>query len=272
MKRIIKLEWTKVSPYNFFKVLLIITAVLFLAVLFVMSRIDVSVPGFSWRNIFRFPNIWQTFAWVASWFNVLLAIMVIVITGNEFASRSFRQQVMSGLSRNEWLAGKGFLIVGLALFGLVLVIVAGIIYGLVFTRDLTFGIIFQNSGILFVYFLQAIGYMILALLFINLVRSNALAIILYLLYFIFFEPVVRLLTPPEVRAWFPVKIISHLTPLPEFLKLASQGGNMDPDALGFEQIGLMAKQLPQSTNLIMALVYVMIFAVLTWWIVKKRDL
>ena len=43
--------------------------------------------------------------------------MVIVITGNEFASRSFRQQVMSGLSRNEWLAGKGVLIFGLALFG-----------------------------------------------------------------------------------------------------------------------------------------------------------
>ncbi len=272
MKRIIKIEWAKVSSYNFFKAILITTAVLFLAVLFVMSRIDVSVPGFSWRNIFRFPNIWQTFTWVASWFNVLLAIMVIVITGNEFSSRSFRQQVMSGLSRNEWLAGKGVLIGGLALLGLVMVVLAGIIFGLIFTRDLSFAMIFQNSGILLVYFLQAIGYMILALLFINLLRSNALAIILYLLYFIFFEPVVRLLTPAEVRAWFPVKIISHLTPVPEFLKLASQGGNMDPDALGFEQIGLMAKQLPQGLNLVMAFVYVFLFAVLTWWIVKKRDL
>ena len=170
-----------------------------------MSRIDVSVPGFSWRNIFRFPNIWQTFAWVASWFNVLLAIMVIVITGNEFASRSFRQQVLSGLSRNEWLAGKGLLVISLALFGLALVILSGLIFGFAYTRDLSFGMIIQNSGILMVYFLQAIGYMILGLLFINLFRSNALAIILYLLYFIFIEPVTGLLLSPEARVWLPVK-------------------------------------------------------------------
>lgn len=272
MQKIVKLEWAKVAPYNFFKVILILTSVLFLLVLFVMSRIDVSVPGFSWRNIFRFPNIWQTFSWVASWFNVLLAIMVIVLTGNEFASRSFRQQVLSGLSRDEWLAGKGLLVLLLAIFGLLLVIVAGLIFGFAYTRELSFGVIFQNSGILMVYFLQAIGYMVLGLLFVNLFRSNALAIILYLLYFIFIEPLAGLLIGPEARVWLPVKIIRHLTPVPEFLKLASQGGNMDPDALSFEQIGLMVKQLPQSTNIVMAAVYVILFGFLTWLLVKKRDL
>ena len=101
MKRLIQIEWAKVSTYNFFRVILILALVLFLLVTFVLSRIDITVPGFSWKNIFRFPNIWHTLTWIASWFNVLLAIMVMVITGNEFVTRSFRQQVMSGLSRNE---------------------------------------------------------------------------------------------------------------------------------------------------------------------------
>ncbi len=273
MQRIIKLEWTKVSSYNFFRAILILTGVLFLLVLFVMSRIDVSVPGFSWRNVFRFPNIWQTFTWVASWFNVLLAIMVIVITGNEFASRSFRQQVMTGLSRNEWLIGKLTLVLGLALFGLALVIIAGAIFGLIFTSNLALADIFLKSGILFVYFLQAIGYMVLALLLITLLRSNALAIVMYMLYFIFIEPVVRLLCPVELRPWFPVKIISRLTPMPEFLQLASSGsGNMSGESLTFENIGIMSKQLPQATNLIMAIVYILIFGFLTWLLIKKRDL
>lgn len=273
MQRIIKLEWTKVSSYNFFRAILILTGVLFLLVLFVMSRIDVSVPGFSWRNVFRFPNIWQTFTWVASWFNVLLAIMVIVITGNEFASRSFRQQVMTGLSRNEWLIGKLTLVIGLALFGLALVIIAGGIFGLIFTNNLSLADIFLKSGILFVYFLQAIGYMVLALLLITLLRSNALAIVMYMLYFIFIEPVIRLLCPVELRPWFPVKIISRLTPMPEFLQLASSGsGNAASDSLTFENIGIMGKQLPQSTNLIMAFVYILIFGFLTWFLIKKRDL
>lgn len=272
MKRIIRIEWTKVSSYNFFRAILILTAILFMLVLFVMSRIDVSVPGFSWRNVFRFPNNWQTFTWVASWFNVLMAIMVIVITGNEFASKSFRQQVMTGLSRNEWLLGKLALIVGLALFGLILVVLAGLIYGFIFTNNLAFADIFSQTGILMVYFLQAVGYMILALLFITLLRSNALAIVLYLLYFIFIEPIVRLLCPVEIRMWFPVKIISRLTPTPEFLQLASSGTNSGSDSLTFESIGIMAKQLPQNTNIVMAVVYVLIFGFLTWLLVKKRDL
>lgn len=273
MQRIIKLEWTKVSSYNFFKAILILTGVLFLLVLFVMSRIDISVPGFSWRNVFRFPNIWQTFTWVASWFNVLMAIMVIVITGNEFSSRSFRQQVMTGLSRNEWLLGKLSLVTGLALFGLVLVIIAGGIFGLIFSNNFAFADIFLKSGILFVYFLQAIGYMVLALLFITLLRSNALAIVMYMLYFVFIEPVLRLLCPVEVRPWFPVKIISRLTPMPEFLQLASSGGqNIPNDSLSFENIGIMGKQLSHSTNLLMAFVYIIIFGFFTWLLVNKRDL
>lgn len=272
MQRILKLEWAKISSYNFFRAILILTGVLFLLVLFVMSRIDVSVPGFSWRNVFRFPNIWQTFTWVASWFNVLLAIMVIVLTGNEFASRSFRQQVMSGLSRDEWLLGKISLVIGLALFGLALVVLAGAVFGLIFTNNLAFADIFLNSGILIVYFLQAVGYMVLALLFITLLRSNALAIVLYLLYFIFIEPVIRLLCPPEIRSWFPVKIISRLTPMPEFLQLASSGNSVNSDSLSFENMGIMAKQLPQFTNLIMAVVYILLFGFLTWMLVKKRDL
>lgn len=272
MKRLIKLEWTKVSSYNFFKAILILTGILFLLVLFVMSRIDISIPGFSWKNVFRFPNIWQTFTWVASWFNVLMAILVIVITGNEFASRSFRQQVMSGLSRDEWLVGKLILIVGMAFFGLVLVISAGAIFGLIFTNDLTLSAIFENSGILLIYFLQAVGYMILGLLFISLLRSNALAIVLYSLYFIVIEPVVRLLCPADFRAWFPVKIISRLTPMPEFVQLASSGEGVSNNSLTFENIGIMAKQLSQSTNLIMAVFYILLFGTLTWLLIRKRDL
>ena len=272
MERLIKLEWAKVSTYNFFRAILIITLVLFLLVTFVLSRIDITVPGFSWKNIFRFPNIWHTLTWIASWFNVLLAIMVMVITGNEFTTRSFRQQVMTGLSRNEWLIGKGILVVGLSLLVVVMVFISGVVFGLIFSKDYSIATVFSESSAMFVYFVQSLGYMTLALLFISLLRSNALAIILYLLYFIFIEPITRLLCPVEVRPWFPVKIISHLTPVPEFLQLASQNDAANTSNLSLEQMGLIAKQLPDSVNLLMAIVYILVFATLTWLIVKKRDL
>ncbi len=127
MKRLIGLEWVRVSSYGLFRVILILTISLFFLTVFAFSRFDISVPGFTWRNLFRFPDVWSSFAWVASWFNLLLAILVITIAGNEFSGRTLRQQVITGLSREEWLAGKGILILGLALFGVVMVLLAAFI-------------------------------------------------------------------------------------------------------------------------------------------------
>lgn len=272
MKRIFQIEWAKIAPYTFVRVMLILLVALFMLVIFVTSRIDVSIPGFSWRNIYRFPANWQSFAWVASWFNVFLAIIVITVTGNEFQFRTFRQQVMSGLGRNEWLIGKGLLIISLALVGVLMVIITALIFGFSFTRDITVSLIFKGSGIIFVYFLQAIGYMVLGLLFVSLLRSNSLSIIMFLLYFIFIEPIIRLLCPQEMRLWFPVKIISHLTPPPEVLQLASKGGESGAGDLSFEGIGLMAKQLPQSLNLVMAIIYILIIGLVVWALTRKRDI
>ncbi len=271
MKKLLGLEWAKVSSYGLFRAVLILTLSLFLLSVFVFSRIDISVPGFTWRNLFRFPDVWSSFAWVASWFNLLLAILVITIAGNEFSGRTLRQQVMTGLSREQWLAGKGILITGLALFGLAIVTVAGFIFGFIFTGDLNPGDIFSNMGILAVYFLQAVGYMVLGMLFISVLRSNALSIILYLLYFIMIEPIIRGLCPAEIRPWFPVKIISHLTPFPEFLQITS-GDQVNSGVMTFENIGLAPRQLDGITTLLMALLYTCIFGLLTYFVVKKRDL
>lgn len=271
MKRLLALEWSKISSYGFFRVILILTLSLFLLTVFVFSRIDISVPGFTWRNLFRFPDVWKSFAWVASWFNLLLGILVITVAGNEYSGRTLRQQVMTGLSREEWLAGKGILIIALAIFGVAMVSLSGLIFGFIYTGDLSAGMIFKNTGILLVYFLQATGYMVLGLLFISLFRSNALSIIMYLLYFIMIEPIIRGLCPVEARSWFPVKIISHLTPLPEFVQVTS-GDAMSANQLTLEGMGIMPRQLDSTTTIIAALVYIILFSSLTYLLVKRKDL
>ena len=271
MKRIFRIEWAKTAPYSFVKVMLILLVALYLLVIFSTSRIDFSVPGFTWRNIFKFPDNWDSFAWVASWFNIFLAIVVITVTGNEFQHRTFRQQVMSGLGRNEWLAGKAMLIVALALIGVLMVFVTSLIFGFVFTWDITFSMVFQGSQIILVYFIQAVAYMMLGMLFVSLFRTNALSIMMFLLYFILIEPVARLLCPRELRVWFPVKIISHLTPTPEIMRVASNGSS-DNARMTFESMGLAGKQLSQSTNILMALLYMALFGLLIWTLTRKRDL
>lgn len=272
LKRIALIEWAKVAPYGFVRTMIILLVLLFVLVIFATSRINISLPGFSWRNIYRFPYNWGSFAWVASWFNIFLAIIVITVTGNEFQHRTFRQQVMSGYSRSEWLAGKGLLILFLALTGVLMVTGTVVIFGFAMTPDLTIKTLFSGISVIPVYFLQAIGYMVIGLLFATLLRNNALSILLFFLYFILIEPVIRGLSPGVIRPWFPVKIISHLTPPPEILQLASHTNEELSSALTFEGLGIIPRQLPQVTNLMMALLYIFLFGSLIWIIIRKKDL
>jgi ABC-2 type transport system permease protein len=270
LKRIIEIEWSKISSYSFLKVILIMHFCLFLLVAFVFSKMEISVPGFTFSNLFMFPNVWCTFAWVASWFNILLAIIVIVLTGNEFTYRTLRQQVISGLSRNEFIYGRGVLILFLSVYGFIMVSFTGMVFGLIYTPDIQLSIMFNNFGLVFIYMLQAIGYMVIGIMMAVLFRNNSLSIILYLLYFILIEPIVRVLCPMQIRAWFPVKIISHLTPVPEILKMTSTGG--DGASFTFERLGLMPRQLSASTTTLMAVAYITIFIFLIFRMIRKRDL
>lgn len=272
MKRIFGIEWSKISTYSLFRIVIILHTALYLLVTFVLSYMKIDSPGFTPANLFIFPNVWSSFAWIASWFNMLLAIIVIVLTANEFSHKTFRQQIMSGLSRNEFIFGKGMLVLGLAIYGFILVTITSLIYGFINSDTIRFSQMFEQFYVILVYFVQAIGYMTIGVLVAVIFRNVSLSIILFLLYFIFIEPIIRIFCPVAIRPWFPVKIISHLTPLPEVLKITTNTtagtGNAN---MSFEKLGILPAQLPVLTNLIMAVIYILIFIALIFWMIRKRD-
>lgn len=273
MKRILSIEWSKISTYSFFRIVIVLHAVLYLLVTFVISQIKIDAPGITPGNLFIFPNVWSTFAWIASWFNMLLALIVIVLTANEFSHKTFRQQIMSGLSRNEFLFGKGILVFCLAIYGFILVTITGLIYGFIYSGTIQMNQMFDKFYVILIYIIQAVGYMTIGIMFAVIFRNVSLSIILFLLYFIFIEPIIRIFCPVGIRPWFPVKIISHLTPLPEVFKITTTkvAGSENTD-MSFEKLGILPAQLPVHTNLIMAVVYILLFLTLIFWLIRKRDI
>jgi ABC-2 type transport system permease protein len=271
VKRIIGIEWSKISTYGFFRIIIILHFALYLLVTFVASQIEIEFPGITPGNLFIFPNVWSTFAWIASWFNILLAIMVIVLTGNEFANRTFRQQVLSGLSRNEFIYGKGLLVGGLAIYSFILVTVTGLIYGFAYTSGFQLSMLFDNYYVVLIYIVQAIGYMTIGIVVAVVFRNISLSIILFLLYFFMIEPIIRLFCPMVIRPYFPVKVISHLTPLPEIFNITKNTVNGNND-MSFEKMGILPAQLPVQINLIMAVIYILLFTALIFWLIRKKDI
>ncbi|MCK5171179.1 MAG: hypothetical protein KAQ75_14975, partial [Bacteroidales bacterium] len=258
-----------------FKTLMIIHFLLFFLVILVVSRMHFSIPGFSIKGLYQFPNIWKFFPWVASWFNLFLAIVIIILVGNEFSFRTFRQNVIDGLRRNDLIRGKLILIFTIAVYTLIMVLLAVFIFGLINTKNISFDIIFENSYLILIYFVQAIGYMTLGLLISIIFRNNALSIIMFILYFFPIEPIIRVMFKAEARNFFPIKIISNLTPTPEFLTMASEKSHTNASgtsSLDFSEIGLLPEKLPVGITVILAAGYIGFFIALSTILLNKRNL
>jgi ABC-2 type transport system permease protein len=275
MRKLFNIELIKLVNNTSFKVILGLHLALFLLVIFVTSQIDITVPGFDTRNLFRFPHVWEYFSWIASWFNLLLAIVIIMITGNEFTYKTFRQHVIDGLSRIDLLKGKLIVIFMIALYSFVLVLISGLIYGSVFSREFNLALFFTNIDRLLIYFLQTIAYMVIGLILVMQLRSTALSIILFVLIRFPIEPIIRSFFHPSFRPYFPMKSVSGLTPMPEFLSISSESSfeTMDGgDALDLREIGLIGAGLPVGLQVLIAIAYTALFLGLISLILKKRNL
>ena len=157
---------------------------------------------------------------------------------------------------------------------MLMVLLFSLLFGFIFTRDMTAGLFVKKTYILLVYFVQAVAYMATGFLLAILFRNTALAIVLFILYRLIIEPVFRLFFPPEARLYFPMKVISNLTPMPEFLSISS-GNKADPgnvDTLNLREIGILAEDLPVYLNLLLALGYTALFIGLAWLLLRRRNL
>ncbi|MBS3805933.1 MAG: ABC transporter permease [Bacteroidales bacterium] len=268
MPRLIQIENIKTFSSNTFRVIISLHLLFFVLVLLSISRVEVSLGEFSVSRLYQFPDVWEFFPWIASWFNILLAVLIIVLTCNEFRYNTFRQQVMNGLHEGHLLLGKIYIILVIAVYALLLVVVSGVVSGSLQAgpqsslMDLSG---FQHVGI---YLLQTVAYMSMALLFAVLLRNNGLAIIIFILYLFPGEVILRNVIFPSVESYFPAKLISDLTPLPSMFtsSLAPLQGS------GFQMGTTVQEGLTVAQSTGFAALYVVVFLGITYWVLRKRSI
>ena len=268
MRRIIQVENIKTFSSNTFRVIISLHLLFFILVLLSVSRIEISLGQFSITRLYQFPNVWEFFPWVASWFNLLLAVLIIVLTCNEFRFKTFRQQVMNGMHEGHLTLAKIYIILVIAGYALILVLGSGLVSGWLSGGGES-GVLdlsgFQNVG---VYFLQTVAYMALAFLFAVIFRNNGLSIILFILYLFPGEVIIRNLIFPSVEKYFPARLISDLTPFPSMFTdqvTTLQGGAVNLGAQAASDLGV-------TESVGFALLYVLIFFGVSFLILRKRSI
>ncbi len=213
----------KVASYRTFWVFIILYALLMIlasgSIKAMLSAADDSFSPFS------FPKIWPNLAYIASYLNLVVGVLIIMLIANEFSFKTFRQNVIDGLSREQAVLAKFLMILVISLAGVVFVLIYGLIRGLSHGEFDHIGHIFEQAGYLLRLFIQMAGYMAIAALLAFLIKKAALAIVAFLLYALVVERLVRLRTPDNIDKFFPMNAMGELIPFPGNIQLDMAAGD-----------------------------------------------
>lgn len=270
MRRLLHIEQIKLLNYNPFRIALGIYFLAFSLGLIIYPAIDKEIPVISLSDLFRFPDVWLFLTWITEPYNILLALIIIMITTKEYSDHTFKTQVMFGLSRTELLLQKLLLLVLLSFFATLLLGITSLILGLIYSYKLTFGIAIQNTWILGRYLLSSFAYMSIGLLVALLVKNTALSLLTFLALRVFVDPVLFLiLRKYEVKWYLPMRTTTQLTPVPDLIEIFQRRVN-SPGSVDDSALDILPKGLPAWLNMLMVLIYISLAIWLSYRILQRR--
>ena len=218
MLHLLKLEWLKVKNYRAFWI--------FLA-LYIIGLFSINWTAYQFQseikksgapvNIFPydFPAVYQTIAWVSSWLLYFPGMLMILVITNEYNYKTHRQNIIDGLTRQQFIIAK-------ILFGLVIALVTTLTCFLI---ALYFGSSYSSSfsfnGIEYIgySFIQTLCYLFVAMILAVFMRRSGLAMAVFFLYGLVFEQLLgglldyKILNEGTIRYYFPLEASDVLIPV-----------------------------------------------------------
>ena len=254
---LLRIELYKILPYR--TVWIILAAFVILLILFLNASSQVVINGQQLGDsMYTFPALWPRLAYIASFFNLLFSILIIMLVTDEYSFRTFRQQVIDGLSRADLVLAKFYVILALAAVSTLFLLLLGLYFGLLYSTDRSLSAIFSQTDALLYYFVQSAGFMALAMFFGFLIRKSGLAIVIFIAYTMVLEPLIHFRLPDSVDRYMPLKVLASLTPRP------LQGV--------IDQMTSPTDLLTPAWAALLAIVYILLFWLLSLYTLRLRDL
>ena len=266
MKQLLSIEFTKLKKLNSLKIILLVYIILAPLVVYGFYHIfriilDPITPG-GW-NPFTFPDIWRIATYSSSWFNMLMSIVVIIIVANEYSFRTLKQNVIDGLSVKQVILSKFMVVFILSTIITIYTFIVSLVYGLLNSENYD---LFEGMEYIGIYYLQTLGYFSFAFFFAVLIRKTALSIILFIVAFVvdaIAGAILSIAKLESVYAFFPLNAFSKLTPIPVLEELIQASKERDGNA---------PFMLDEGVNIALCIGYMIVFFLITYWVMRRRDL
>ena len=268
MFRLLKLEWLKYRKHKAFRVLLGLYFIILPALVLLPKSFD-RLPDelADMSTFYMFPNIYGFAGYIGSWllFFIMGFLGVLMITP-EYDFKTLRQNIITGLSRNQFLTGKFAFIVFICLVVTVYFALVALLFGFTHTDAIYASKVMEGGNYFIRYFLQGFAYMVFGFLLGAIFKRTGLCLFLFFAYSMFIEPILRWVIHKKVldnesMNYYPFNAFEDLVPIP----FSDQIESMTREA-GFEII------LDPTMALILSLAYISIFILIIRRKITTADL
>jgi ABC-type transport system involved in multi-copper enzyme maturation permease subunit len=208
--------------------------------------------------LFDFVDIWQNLGWLATIFKWIPAFVVIISVTLEYSQKTIKQNIIDGLSKKEFLLSKISLVAMISIGSAVLLFLLGLFLGLLYSPVKSVPYIFQNIEFVGAYGIEVFCFLCFALFAAFMIQKSGVTIILFLLYTACIEPISTAILHwnYDWPVWyFPIEAINLIIRVP-FQKYALSYVH---DTIYWRDIAV-------------SLGWSVIFLMLSYWLLKRRDL
>jgi len=278
MKRLLSIELQKIWKNKASRVLTLSYFIL-LSFIALIASIKFNIGNFQLhiaeQGIFNFPYIWHFNTYVAAILKFFLAIVIVSMMANEYSYGTLKQNLIDGMSKQEFILSKFLTVVVFALGSTIFVFLMSLVLGLSFSSYNEPGIIFSDMEYLVAYFVKLTGFFSFCLFLGILVKRSAFALG-FLLVWSIFEGIMKGIltfqvfpgsnTGDYITQFFPLEAMSNLIvePISRLSIIKNIGTQIGVE--NFKDYGV------HWYGILIVLAWVVIFMLMSYKLLKKRDL
>jgi ABC-2 type transport system permease protein len=228
MFQLLKVEWMKVKNYRTFWVLSILYLISVFGANYIAYHLyqirpqnNTMAQGIIGRP-FDFPDIWHVVSFTSSFLMFMLGLLVIISFTNEYSYKTHRQNIIDGWSRKEFILVKSAITVIVSLVASIAVFITALLFGLI---ENPASFTFQKIEFIGYFFIQALSYSSLALLFSLIFKRSGITIGVYFLYTLILENMLATFLnryTDNVGRYMPLETTDNLIRVPVFKVIIGQ--------------------------------------------------
>ncbi len=277
MIRLLHIEFIKLWNNRASKILILSYFILLTSIAAIAAiKFDIGPIKFhlAEMGIFNFPYIWHFNTFIAAFFKLFLAIVIVSMMANEYSNKTIKQNLIDGLSKKEFVLSKFLTVLLFAAVSTIFVFAVSMLLGLGYSNYNEVSIIFSDLEYVLAFFVKLLGFFSFCLFLGVFVKRSAFALGFLFLWFILEHIIFGLLgwklmsweMANNVRDFFPIQSMFNLIDEP-FSRLSAVQN------LG-QQIGEDFKfdHTVHWYEIAIVLGWTALFIYLSYTLLKKRDL